>query len=253
MNTPLYSDPDSCEYYDLEHPVREQDPDFRFYSALCRSTQGPILELACGHGRLLIPILRAGADIEGLDVSRPMVTVLQNRLRLEGLETKVHEQSMDRFQIERSYSLIFIAVTSFQILDTQQSQVSCLHRCRAHLVPGGQVVIDFVLAEDDAVADRGYMRLFRRFDAAGKHVVVYQTIEREPGRPCETALYRYEIHGPDGVLERTLLRTLPLRRLTVDEFRTTAQRAGFSQVELFGTYELGPLTPEHREVVAFLG
>lgn len=251
MDTRLYSDPESCEYYDLEHPASEQDPDYRFYCALGRSTEGPILELACGTGRLLVPILRAGADIEGLDVSRPMIAALRKRLRAEGLETTVHEQSMDRFRIDRSYSLIFLAVTSFQILDTQESQIACLRRCREHLVPGGRVVLDFVLPEDGDVADRGGPRLFRRFDAAGKHVVVYQTVEREAGAR-ETARYRYEIRGPGGVLERTFVRTLPWRRLTVDEFRATARRAGFSRAELFGTYDLRPLAPEHREIVAFL-
>lgn len=252
MDTRLYSDPESCEYYDLEHPACERDPDYRFYVDLGRRTQGPILELGCGTGRLLVPILRAGSDIDGLDDSRPMVTALRDRLRGEGLETAVHEQSMDRFRIDRSYSLIFIAVTSFQILDTRESQVACLRRCREHLVPGGRVVLDFAPARDDDAPDPGGTRLFRRFDAGEKHVVVYQTVERRPGSPRETARYRYEVHGPDGGLERTFQRTLPWRRLTADELRTTAQAAGFPQVELFGTYELRPLASDDREVVAFL-
>ena len=62
--TPLYSDLESCQFYDLEHPFSPDDPDFRFYSTLCRDTNGPILELGCGTGRLLVPILR---DVEPLN------------------------------------------------------------------------------------------------------------------------------------------------------------------------------------------
>ena len=105
MVTPLYSDLESCQFYDLEHPGNPEDPDFRFYSTLCRDTDGPILELACGTGRLLVPILRDGADIEGLDVSRPMIAALKERLRIQGLRTQLHQQPMESFRTGRSYQL----------------------------------------------------------------------------------------------------------------------------------------------------
>lgn len=214
MVTPLYSDLESCQFYDLEHPVNPEDLDFRFYSTLCRDTNGPILELGCGNGRLLIPILRDGADIEGLDVSIPMIEALKERLRLQGLRTELYQQPMENFHTGRSYQLIFIAVTSFHILDTEEAQVACLQRCREHLAPGGRVVLDFDLGVEDPVADRGFLRLFRRFETEGKEVVVYQCVDRKPGTPQETVLYRYEIYGSNGDLERTLLRSLPWRRIS---------------------------------------
>jgi len=250
--TPLYSDLESCQFYDLEHPFSPEDPDFRFYSTLCRDTKGPILELGCGNGRLLIPILRDGADIEGLDVSRPMIEALKERLRIEGLKTQLHEQSMESFHTARSYQLIFIAVTTFHILDTEKAQVACLKRCREHLASGGRVVLDLDLRVEDVVADGGFPRLFRRFETEGKEVLVYQCVERKSGSPQELVLYRYEIYGSDGILERTLLRSMPWRRLTVEEFRNTARKAGFSRVEFFGSYAFEPLTPEHEMAVVFL-
>jgi len=250
--TTLYSDPESCHFYDLEHPVNPEDPDFRFYSSLCRDTDGPILELGCGTGRLLLPILRDGSDIEGLDVSGPMLEALTKRLRQHGLDTLLHQQPMESFHTGRSYQLIFIAVTTFHILGSEKAQVACLERCRKHLAPGGKVVLDFDPGAEDSVVDRGFYRLFRRFEAEGREVVVYQCVERKPGAPEETILYRYEIYGSNGVLERTLLRGLPWRRFTVQEFRKMTGMAGFSQVELFGGFEREPLTPEHKEVVAFL-
>jgi hypothetical protein len=159
---------------------------------------------------------------------------------------------MENFHTGRAYQLIFIAVTSFHILDTVEAQVACLQRCREHLALGGCVVLDFDLRVEDTVADRGFLRLFRRFEAEGKEVLVYQCVDRRPGSPQETALYRYEIYGSDGTLQRTLLRSLPWRRITVPEFRETARMAGFSHVELFGSFERELLTPEHEEAVAFL-
>lgn len=252
MVTRLYSDFESCRFYDFEHPVNPDDPDFRFYSSLCRDTDGPILELGCGNGRLLLPILKDGSDIEGLDVSRPMIEALKERLRLQGLNTRLHQQPMEAFHTGRSYQLIFIAVMTFHILGTEEAQTTCLKRCREHLAPGGRVVLDFDAGVEDPVADRGFLRLFRRYEAEGKQVVIYQCVERKPGSPHETVFYRYEIYGSNGILERTLLRRLPWRRISAQEFRKMARAAGFSQVELLGGFEREPLTPEHKEVVAFL-
>ena len=252
MVTPLYSDFESCQFYDLEHPVNPEDADFRFYSALCRDTDGPILELGCGNGRLLLPILRDGSDIEGLDVSGPMIEALKERLRHQELHTRLHQQSMESFHTGRIYKLIFIAVTTFHILGTEEAQTECLKRCREHLAPGGRVVLDLDLRVADPIVDRGFLRLFRRFETEDKNVMVYQCVERKPGDSQETVFYRYEIYGSDGALERTLLRALPWRRITVPEFRTMACEAGFSRVDLFGGFECEPLTPGHKEAVAFL-
>ena len=50
-----------------------------FYVALAREANGPVLDIACGTGRILLPCLQAGVDIEGLDLFEPMLKTLRQR------------------------------------------------------------------------------------------------------------------------------------------------------------------------------
>ena len=63
----IYSDP---IMYDLESCHTTDNP---FYLELARQCGGPVLELACGTGRVSIPLAEAGFAVTGLDASPPMV------------------------------------------------------------------------------------------------------------------------------------------------------------------------------------
>ena len=56
---------DYAEYYDFEHPFEEDIP---FYLEYAKETGGPILELACGTGRILIPLAKSGYKICGFKI-----------------------------------------------------------------------------------------------------------------------------------------------------------------------------------------
>ncbi|NIO00161.1 MAG: class I SAM-dependent methyltransferase, partial [Anaerolineae bacterium] len=60
---------DYAEYYDHDHVGGPMTEDIPFYIGYAEETGGPILELACGTGRVLIPIAEAGFKVHGLDLS----------------------------------------------------------------------------------------------------------------------------------------------------------------------------------------
>jgi ubiquinone/menaquinone biosynthesis C-methylase UbiE len=65
------------DFYDLriEGDYRPISGDVPFYLRQARKTGGPILELACGTGRIAIPLARAGFEVVGLDKSRAMLRI----------------------------------------------------------------------------------------------------------------------------------------------------------------------------------
>ena len=99
-----------------------------------------LLELACGTGRVAIPIARSGVNVVGLDQSPFMLDVA--RRKSEGL-TNVHwlEGDMRSFQIDESFGLIVIPGHAFQNLVPLQDQVACLASAAQHLSPDGLLVI----------------------------------------------------------------------------------------------------------------
>ena len=71
------------EFYDHVVPYTTRQ-DVAFYVGAARESGGPVLELGCGTGRVLIPTARAGIETVGLDLSAGMLEACQRRLRASG-------------------------------------------------------------------------------------------------------------------------------------------------------------------------
>src|SRR5512136_51561 len=71
-----------ADLYDYIVPYRTR-PDVDFFVEAAQLSNGPVLEVGCGTGRILIPTARAGVNIVGLDLSANMLQVCQTRLRSE--------------------------------------------------------------------------------------------------------------------------------------------------------------------------
>jgi SAM-dependent methyltransferase len=62
----------ASEIYELDKPIGHSFGDTEYYTRLLGAVRGKILEPAAGTGRILIPLLEAGLDVEGLDTSPEM-------------------------------------------------------------------------------------------------------------------------------------------------------------------------------------
>ena len=58
--------------YNLFHPEGNIN-DAAFYKLLIDEVGGAVLEMMCGSGRVLIPLLRQGIDIHGVNCSHEML------------------------------------------------------------------------------------------------------------------------------------------------------------------------------------
>lgn len=129
----------AVELYDLLHedvPAIRGDVDF--YRRQARRTGGPVLELACGTGRVAIPLARDGHDVVGLDLSPHMLSIARAK---PGDVTWVRGD-MERFDLRRKFRLILIPFRSFQRLLTPESQRRCLACVRRHLAPRGRLIVN---------------------------------------------------------------------------------------------------------------
>ena len=72
----------AAEFYDYVVPYSTRG-DVEFYVDEALAANGPVLELGCGTGRVLIPIARAGVTIDGLDGSPKMLERCREKLQAE--------------------------------------------------------------------------------------------------------------------------------------------------------------------------
>ena len=103
-----------------------------FYLAQARQANGPVLDIACGTGRILLPCMQAGVDIEGLDLFEPMLKTLRAKAETLSLSPRLHQSDMSDFSLPRRYALAMIPFNAFIHNMTQTAKISCLQRCREH-------------------------------------------------------------------------------------------------------------------------
>ncbi|HLK25621.1 MAG TPA: class I SAM-dependent methyltransferase, partial [Caulobacteraceae bacterium] len=69
-------------------------PQLAYLEAAVTRFGQPVLDLACGVGRLLLPLARAGVDIDGCDLSGDMLDHCRRKADAEGLRPGLYEQPM---------------------------------------------------------------------------------------------------------------------------------------------------------------
>jgi SAM-dependent methyltransferase len=117
-----------------------------FYLAEARATNGDVLELACGTGRLTLPLAaalaREGRRVVGLDLAPAMLEAARRKAADASVTVELTGGDMRRFALERRFGLIFVAFNSLLHLTTNDALRECFDCVREHLAPGGTFAFD---------------------------------------------------------------------------------------------------------------
>src|SRR5579862_1306178 len=133
----VYAD---AEFYEQEFATRGHE--IPFFLQQAELSKGPVLEVACGTGRITLPIARAGIEITGLDVSRPMLDLARRKAEAENLAVAWIEQDCRQINCAQSFPLIFSATNAMQHLCDLDSVNAFLTSARHALRPSGTLIID---------------------------------------------------------------------------------------------------------------
>lgn len=233
-----------ADLYDHVTLYRERT-DIAFFVDAAREAGGPVLELGCGTGRVLIPTARAGIDIVGLDASPDMLAVCRERLRREpdAVRSRVAlvEGDMRSFAIDRSFALATIPFRPFQHLLTVDDQLACLASIRRHLSDGGRLILDVFNPSLDFLVDFRVGEEFGRepefTTPDGRRVVRWQTfVAGDRFNQVNEHELIYDVRHPDGREER-LVQRLTIRYLFRFEVEHLLVRAGFAVEHLYAGYD----------------
>ena len=109
----------------------------------------PVLDLACGAGRLLLPLRRAGLDVDGVDLSADMLAACRRLADAAGTAPRLVRQAFHELNLPRRYGTV-LCCDSFGIGGRRADDLEGLRRCHAHLLPGGTLAIRHDLPHGDA-------------------------------------------------------------------------------------------------------
>ena len=256
----------TAKYYDAAYSAKQDLVDLPFYLELAGQSPGPILEIACGTGRVLLPIARKGIEVHGVDNSLPMLTILQANLADEPHEVRqrvtLHEGDMRDFRLGAQYPLVMIPFRPMQHMHTVQDQVSALRSAGLHLTDAGNLVFDVFypklelihtrigeeVAEmewspnpdpDSAVAKTTTVRRYFRKDHVDKINQIF----------CFTFIYRTFSEG-QLILEET--EVLQLSYFTYPHLRALFMLAGLEVVAEYGSFAKTPLDNSAEQMIFLL-
>jgi SAM-dependent methyltransferase len=126
-----------ARYYDL---IYNGAYDTEFYLREAKDSKGPVLEVACGTGRILLDLLSDGIDIAGLDSSKGMLEELEAKAKGRSLRPGLFHGDMRDFLIKRKFKLIMIPYRSILHL-TNKDKKKAIANMASHLEKGGKLII----------------------------------------------------------------------------------------------------------------
>ncbi len=150
MKNGLYSGLDA-EFYDelLEGELE----DLPFWKRLLESNPGTALEVGCGTGRIMLPLIQDGHQIEGMDSSKRMVDILLQKAQQLNLAVNARVQVMEDLDMGKSYDMIFIPGFSLQMVESHERLKQSLRRFYKHMNPGGKLAVSLFFPWEELEED----------------------------------------------------------------------------------------------------
>lgn len=238
-----------ARFYDLEHAGFSDDA--QLYLDFARRTGGPILELGCGTGRLLLPLARAGFETVGLDRSAAMLARAQARLEAAGLADRVAlvRGDMTDFDLGRSFGLALLALNSFMHLNDPDQQLQALTCARRHLRPGGLLILDLPGPSEPWLIQPGLVVSGAYPTPEGGIILKLTDSHYERARQIEEITLIYDETDTAGATRRTVL-GLSLRYIFRYELELLLRLAGLRLEAIYGDYDLNPYTEDAARMIA---
>jgi SAM-dependent methyltransferase len=243
--------------------ITDGGPELEYFRGLIGTYGEPVLDVACGAGRLFVPYLKSGIDIDGTDISPDMLAMCEERARSEGLAPRLFAQASHELDLPRKYRTILVC-GSFGIGGYWQHDMEALRRYRDLLEPGGAVAIDVHLddslpyLEEEARAklpvprkpippaeEREVLK-----DGSQIHTSV-RTVSFDPWDLVKTMEMR-GLRWRDGELVTDETHTLKIRPYFKSEMLLMLERAGFVDIQMQSGYT-GAEAQADDKIIVFIG
>lgn len=250
----------SAEFAAVYDAIYADRADIGFWLAMADASPGPLLEIGCGTGRVLLELARAGHEVAGLDLSRAMIERARAKLRVEAAETRGRVRlvvaDMTAFELDRRFATVISPFGGFHHLRTVEQQLACLDRCRTHLEPRGTLVLDLFnpapipteCLSSEPLDDDAPETLTDWTD--GRRIRWWISVEGyRPAEQRNECLLTCEVIE-DGEVVRRHVDAFALRYVFRYELEHLLVRAGFELVGLYGDYDRSPFSDGSPGMIA---
>jgi SAM-dependent methyltransferase len=233
----------------IQDPTKEK----HFFDRIIASSGEPMLDVGCGSGRLLIPWLHDGLDIDGCDVAPDMLDQCRLRAEREGFEPRLYCQATHEIDLPRVYRTI-VMCGAIGLGGDRHRDMEGLRRCYRHLEKGGVLVLDsdvpWASEEDwlewrsgqtqsDAWPPPAAPEHRDPFEDGTQFEMYARTVRVDP----LTQVSRLEMrvrHYVEGTLAAEEVHPILIRTYLPAELVAMLEDIGYERIETFGDYSESP-------------
>lgn len=239
----------TAQFYDLDWYADLSAADVPFYLRYARAFGREVLDLACGTGRVAIPLAGEGHTVVGLDLSEEMLE--QFRRKRAALPAPVRDRismvcsDMCEFDLGRKFSLIVIPARSFQALLTEERQRQCLRRIRSHLREDGILILT-ALDTQRLVREPAFSTERKSWEKplpGGGTVTKFvrgKGVEQDGAIVHLEGIYRVSTPGEPA---QEIRETISLSSRTCEQLAALLQSEQLSIASIYGGYDRRPVQP----------
>jgi SAM-dependent methyltransferase len=236
-----------AEFYDEDMGRNNPGLDIRFYAERASRAGRRVLELACGTGRITLPLVRQGLEVDAVDGSLPMLQQLEAKARAELSPEELgrlawHWSNMRDFEFGKKFDAILCPFSGFTYLVEDADQLQMLRRVRAHLAPAGVFLLDTFVPhyEDLLMPDDHIYHDYRRRLEKGGMLEREKTIQKDLTKQINIVRRTYRFLNDSGELQRTVCTESTIRYRFRNELKLFLESEGFELIEEYGDFEGKP-------------
>lgn len=234
--------------YHIDKPIGRSFGDVEYYRERLKNIQGTILEPASGNGRILIPLLESGLNIEGFDASAEMLAYCKQECQKRGLNGKFRQEMFNTFTHTTPYEAIIIPAGSFQLITDINEAIKVLKRFKLALKENGRLIIDLFLLSSLAEPPM----LARQWDVPnGMLTLTESRVETNYITQTTMSQLRYEHWDNEKGLINSEIDLFALRFWGVKEFELALQAVGFTDITISSNYNYLETPNEETHTVTF--
>jgi SAM-dependent methyltransferase len=231
-----------ARFFDAEYADYMED--LAALQAYAQRTGGPLLELGCGTGRLLIPLAHAGYDATGIDLSPEMLRIAGQKTAAANLTERVTLIQGDyaAAPLGGPYRFAFCVMNTFLHLRSIEEQVRALRHWRQHLAPRGLLLLDIFQPDHRQLAELDGRMVWDKtwVDAAsGNTVMKFVTCTGDSAQQILHVTMIYDETAADGSLRRTVA-SYDIHYMGRFEAELLLEKAGYVLEAAYGGWDLTP-------------
>ena len=230
--------------YDADMARNMPFDDIALFAEIARSCAGPVLELGCGNGRILLELDARRIAVVGVDRSTQMLASLRTKARARTLASHVCQMDVRALGFLPLFELVLCPYSLVTYMTADDDAARMLHEIRRVLMPSGHVVLDAFIPRAEAATNTFVLDYRRPFDDDGL-LVRSKRISRLSARTHRIER-RYERFAADGTLVERIETVEDIRTFTPEQVAQLLDENGFEPERSWWDYANGERQPQSR-------